>query len=355
MDKRLKIGFRVDASNTIGTGHLMEVIALIEALRKKIDFAPAVVTTNNAFTIEKLRDHEIRQIIYLPWELREEAEAEQLVGDLKDIGCEHLVVDLLHRSNDYYGYLNSNLKTTCVILDNSEHKETPASLVVNFSITQDPDFYRNADHHNTKYLIGPRYFCFDEVIRGVESVRTVGQKVERVFVNQGGSDPYGLTAKILRAVELGNFGQEFHIVLGGLINAETRSEVETLKKSFAKANYKFYSDLPKSSLYALMGNADLAVSAAGNTLYELLFIGVPTLVISHHQAHDQVAGAFAQKNAVVNLGIGTCLGEAQIAAAIKKLMDEEFTRTTLQQNAQRLFKGGPNDSLADELTRLYSR
>ena len=350
----LKVSFRADASNTIGSGHVIEIISLIRALRERIEFEPVFVTVDNAFTIEKLRESGMSPIICLPGGLPEEEEAERVVRGLEDLGCEHLVVDLLHRSNDFYGYLHSNLKSTCVILDNNEHKEIPASLVVNFSITQDPDFYQNADQHKTKYLIGPGYFWFDEVVKKIKPVNVVGPKVERVFVNQGGSDPYGLTVKIIRALELGNFEQEFHVVLGGLLQDEHKVGVEYLRNSI-KGNYKFYADLPKIDLYHLMGKSDVAISAAGNTLYELAFLGVPTLVISHDQLHDRVASAFAQKKAAINVGIGTDLAESQIASALGHLVNDAHARLTLSKNARNLFNSGSGTALIEELVTLYSR
>ena len=140
-----------------------------------------------------------------------------------------------------------------------EHREIDASVVVNFSITQDPDFYRGAQKYATKYLIGPPYFFLDDALIKTRPV-TVRPNVERIFINQGGSDPFGLTAKIIRALELDNFEQEFHVVLGGLVKDEHRIELEHLKDDL-KGNYRFYSSLPKINLYALMEKSNLAISA----------------------------------------------------------------------------------------------
>ena len=238
-------------------------------------------------------------------------------------------------------------------MDNDEHKEVPASVVVNFSITQDPDFYRNASKYNSKYLIGPAYFWFDELLHQMKPVCVAGPEVERCFLNQGGSDPYGLTLKIIRSLELWNFEQEFHVVSGGLLQAEHKSGLKNISNSL-KGDYKFYTDLSKLDLYRLMEKSDLAISAAGNTLYELAFLGVPTLVISHDQLHDRVAAAFEQKGAVVNVGIGTQITEAQIAAAIRQVIDDRQKRVTLNENARSLFINRPGASLVDELVGLYS-
>jgi spore coat polysaccharide biosynthesis predicted glycosyltransferase SpsG len=181
-----------------------------------------------------------------------------------------------------------------------------------------------------------------------------GPRVERIFVNQGGSDPYGLTLKIIRALELGNFEQDFHVVWGGLVQKEQRFLWESLRNS-VRGNYKIYTDLTKIELYHLMEKSDLAISAAGNTLYELAYLGVPTLVISHDQLHDKVAAAFEQKKAAINVGIGTDLTESQIASALERLINDTEARLTLSKNARSLFNNKKGISIVDELVTLYSR
>jgi UDP-2,4-diacetamido-2,4,6-trideoxy-beta-L-altropyranose hydrolase len=347
----LKIAFRFDTSNIIGTGHLIEIISLIETLRGRIKFEPFILTNQNSFTINKLKEYDVGNIIYLGEYPDEKAEALDICSILGRINCKHLVLDLLNYSEDYYGYLKSRLTSTCVILDDGEHREIDASVVVNFSITQDRNFYRRARKYATRYLIGPPYFFLDEAIIKARPL-TPGQKAERVFINQGGSDPFGLTAKIIRALELDKFEQEFHVVLGGLLQDEHRIELEHLKDDL-HGEYRFYSSLPKFAMYALMGKSDLAISAAGNTLYELAFLGVPTLVLSHDQCHDVVACAFAKNHAVMNLGIGANVSEPQIVAAVKRLINDEPDRKALSKNARSLFDSGVGTSLTEELIRFY--
>ena len=40
-----------------------------------------------------------------------------------------------------------------------------------------------------------------------------------------------------------------------------------------------------------MRKADIAITAAGNTLYELALFHVPCITVSHHQQHHLVASA----------------------------------------------------------------
>jgi spore coat polysaccharide biosynthesis predicted glycosyltransferase SpsG len=120
------------------------------------------------------------------------------------------------------------------------------------------------------------------------------------------------------------------------------------------SNSIFFDNLPRNALYRLMQASDMAISAAGNTLYELLYIGVPSLVISHHRRHDEVAKAFEHQGTVINLGIGEELAEGHIVAALWELAADYDLRQRLQRRGQDLLGDEHGPTLADELVRLYS-
>ena len=87
----LKIAFRFDASNIIGSGHLMEIISLIEALKERIEFDAIILTNENSFTADKLKEYDINNIIYLGDYPTEKAEARDIYSILDKINCKHMV------------------------------------------------------------------------------------------------------------------------------------------------------------------------------------------------------------------------------------------------------------------------
>ena len=347
----LKIAFRVDAGNLIGTGHLIETLALMENMKQKMVFRPIFITHRDAFTLKKIKEAAVRTVKYVPDSIPEDKEADAIIRILGKEGCGHCVTDLLNRSNDFYGYLAGRLKTTCVILDNSEHREIPATLLVNFSITQKQEFYENAERFLTRYLIGPRYFPMKKSLRDAMPVR-IRKKARSIFVNQGGSDPYGLTVKIISALEKACLKEKVSVVLGGALKDDLKKEIKILRSSL-KGDYSFYSNLPQVKVYELMRKSDLAISAAGNLLYELAFLGIPTLVVSHHERHDAVANAFHKKGAAFNIGIGSAISEAMIKETVLRFMNDYNGRRSLARNAASLFAPRGEDALSAEQARIY--
>jgi len=351
MNEGLRLGFRVDAGDTIGTGHVMEMISLIRGLRTRLAFEPVVLTAPNEFAVSKFREAGVDQI-HLLASGPEEKEVAEILAVLEGQGVRHLVLDLPHRSDYFYARLHSQLARTCVVLDDSDHRELAATVVVNFSITQDPAWYERASRFETRYLIGPKYFPWDDAIQ--EAKRgNLPPEVTTILINQGGSDPFGLTVKILHAMEQSNLPQKFFFVLGGHVQAQQRSELAQMRPDL-QLQAEFFDNLPRSEFYRLMQASDLAISAAGNTLYELLYIGVPTLVISHHRLHDEVARAFEHRGALVNLGMGDRLAPGRLVEELREIAADYPRRLSLQRHGQDIFGRNHGCALVDELVRLYS-
>lgn len=351
MEKNLCIGFRVDASNIIGTGHLVETVTLINDMKRRMTFTPLVITYMNPFTEEKLKPLDGVLVRQIKQDLSEEDEIREVIRILNEEGCRHLVTNLLDRSGHFYGDLSEHLSTLCVILDNEIHAEISATIVVNFSVCQDLAFYRQCKKYKTKYLIGPKYYPMGEAIQNVNSP-FISESVKNIFINQGGSDPFGLTIKIIRAMQQIPLYQNIHVVLGGGMLEHHVQEIDSGRFGLGK-NYQFYYNIPQQQVYSLMSISDLALSAAGNVLYELAFLGVPTIIVSHHERHAKVAEHFVTSNAAIHAGIGRNVTETQLSEMINDIIDNTQRRLLLSREAKRLCDGKGTENIIKELIPYY--
>lgn len=346
----MKIAFRVDAGNLIGTGHLIETISLIRAIRKDARIRPIVVITKEGFAARKLAKNGIAKMCYIPGMISEMDEAKKVATLLKSEKCECLVINLKSRRKEYYEYLHNNLKKTFVVLDNYEHKHIPGSMVVNYSITQNKKFYEKIEGSGGKYLIGTDYFIMDSGLKKMKPGH-ISKDVKRIFVNQGGSDPFGLTAKILKAIDVIDFAGKVAVVLGGAMKKEDRGKVGKIRNKL-RGSYEFYTDLPQKELYEIMRRSDMAISAAGNTLYELAYMGIPTLILSHHKEHDMVARAFEHRRAAINIGIGRAVGPAVIRRKVLDVMHNFALRADLHRKARMIVDGNGCDRISQEILKM---
>lgn len=89
----------------------------------------------------------------------------------------------------------------------------------------------------------------------------------------------------------------------------------------------------------LMAEADLAITASGSTCWELLFMGLPALLIEIADNQIPVAAHLQALDAAVRLGWHAELQPAHLAAAIQELLDDADRRQALVANGQRLIDG----------------
>lgn len=349
--KKISIGFRVDAGNITGTGHLMEIVSLIKSLREKIDFCGVAVANDYPLCREKLAPL-VDRLELIPEAVIGDGEFDFMAPIIEEEAVEFMVTDMLKKPASYYEKFAELVKDTYVILDSEVHEEIPATVVVNFNILQSQVYYdelTSSGDGGSEYFIGPKYAVLDESLRKDWSDKvSFNEEVKKIFVNQGGSDPYALTAKTLRALEKVNLAQEIIVVVGGALKKEDREELNELRPKL-KGSYSFYENVPLSEMYRLLNESDLALTAAGNTLYEMAFFGLPSIIICHHEDHNRVAESFAKRKAAVNLGIGTDVSEDEIAEATVSMINDIEGRRSLSETARGIVDGLGTSRLAGRM------
>ena len=348
------ICFRVDASNKVGMGHLTESLSLAESLGKSTKVETSFITNDFLPAVEmvKERGYKVRTIRGGATSGEELALTLQLIRELE---ADFLICDLLGPDNEYFQKVKSYVKCLVVILDDEVYRVVAADLVVNFNITQGEAFYKNLPDTKTVYCICPRYMLLPEALHQEwKKEKHVPDTCKTIFVNQGGSDPFGLTAKIIRALEPLNLKQRVAVVVGPAISPDHKKELESLEAGL-KNNYRFEWNVTQNRMYKIMSESDLAITAAGNALYELAIFGVPSIVICHHERHNAVAQRFAEKDAVINLGIGTTLETHAIGEAVNKLLQSRKKRLELSTNMKKIVDGLGSKRVAEKVLELCQK
>ena len=330
--------FRVDASTEVGMGHLIESISLAESLTKSVECDIVFLIRNYLPAVNILR-RKGYQVQILRRDIKEEDEISQIDQAIKKFETEVLICDLLNKDNGYFRKLKSIAKRTVVILDDAKQRAVNADIVVNFNIVQKEEFYQKLPAGGTIYCIGPKYMLLSEELHNEwKKEKVIPQTCRTIFVNQGGGDLFGLTAKIIRALELLNLKQKIIVVAGPSMSQEHRRELESLKPGL-KNCYQFEWSITQEQMHQFMSESDLAITAGGNTIYELAVFGVSSITVCQQEEQNTVAQEFAQRQAIVNLGIGTNISPDLIANSVKELLHDRTQRISLSKNAKRISDG----------------
>jgi spore coat polysaccharide biosynthesis predicted glycosyltransferase SpsG len=100
-----------------------------------------------------------------------------------------------------------------------------------------------------------------------------------------------------------------------------------------------------------MNSADLAVTSAGRTVFELASLEVPTLVIC--QNSREVTHRFASsENGIINLGLRTQIDDPAIARTLVQVVKEEALRKTMVEKMKALDLRSGKDRVIEKINAL---
>ncbi|MCB2310025.1 UDP-2,4-diacetamido-2,4,6-trideoxy-beta-L-altropyranose hydrolase [Clostridium tagluense] len=279
----MKIAIRADGGANIGMGHIMRTLVLAKELSKIHDVF-YVCRLDNPLS-EKYRIG-IEKVKSEGFEVREIREDFALL-DLKDIEAELLITDSYDVDEKYFDETKQMFNKTAYIDDMNLHY-----FNVDFLINQnidggDFDYKVNTD---TKLIIGSDYIMLREEFSSI-SEKYIKEEVKDIMITVGGSDPHHITEQILDYVK--KLEYNFHIVVGPSF------EKNNYLKGFENSKVILYYN---ASMYEIMQNCDIAISACGSTLYELAVCGVPTLGLIIVDNQQGIAKKMDELSMIKNMG-----------------------------------------------------
>jgi UDP-2,4-diacetamido-2,4,6-trideoxy-beta-L-altropyranose hydrolase len=264
---------RADAGPIIGTGHVMRCLALAEAWQDtggKVFF----VSAHNSPSLEARLVNEGMVIIPVPGEAGSVRDAEETARIAREEGADWVVVDGYHFGAAFQKTLR-NAGVSFLFIDDYGHAgHYYADIVLNQNIYAGMSFYKHHEPY-TRFLLGPDYVLIRrEFLNRSVRDRTIPEIARKLLITMGGSDPDNITLRVIEAVRAVDVrGIEVTVVVGGA-NPHFAQIHDAVNDSSRFRLVKNAGNMPE-----LMAWADVAISAGGSTCWELLFMGLPFLLI----------------------------------------------------------------------------
>jgi spore coat polysaccharide biosynthesis predicted glycosyltransferase SpsG len=164
-------------------------------------------------------------------------------------------------------------------VDDDNRLPYPPGIVVNGSIFPERFDYPAAE--GVTRLLGPRYIPLRSVFWDLPSPAEPGP-LRTLLVTFGGTDLRDLTPRCVRALAAAFPSLRLRVVV-----APAFANREAIEEALGGAGDVLFDPAP-AEICRAMRTADAAVSAAGQTLYELACVGVPTVAVTvaDNQRHD---------------------------------------------------------------------
>src|SRR5574337_149843 len=141
----------------------------------------------------------------------------------------------------------------------------------------------------------------------------------KVLVTMGGSDPNGLTEKVVEA--LWDFDSiETTVVIGPA--AKPSNKLEGLVSS-GNPRFRFLWNV--RDMAPVMASSHLAFTAVGTTIYELAYMGVPSVLIANYPDDEPDLRGFEGLGTSLSLGYFKDVKASDIRVALRRLqMDRAY-------------------------------
>jgi UDP-2,4-diacetamido-2,4,6-trideoxy-beta-L-altropyranose hydrolase len=353
----MNIVFRVDASITMGTGHVMRCRTLATELKKHDAYIHFITRAHpghlgemlarDGFTVTLLpqpADIEDKVDYYATWlGVSQKDDADQTIVALADQKPEWLIVDHYGIDSVWETQLQSHTHKLMVIDDlaNRSH-ECDVLLDHNYVISEQKRYHSLVPSH-CQLLLGPRYALLrPEYAQYRETMEPRSSKIRRVLVFMGGADNTNITGKVLFALSAVQFAHlEVDVVIGS--NFIHKDDVNRQ----ANARLKTHIHSPRTHLADLMVRADLAIGGGGGTTWERLCLGLPSLVLSIAENQIPACEALASSEFIRYLGDGCKIDVTAIESALFDILEDIGKLLALENSFKALVDGRGTDRVAE--------
>ena len=256
----MRIVIITEGGRDIGIGHLTRCLSLCQAF-EETGIVPEFIVNGDDVAENLL--HGKKHTIF-NW-LKDEEKAYESAS-----GADVVIIDSYLADPDFYKNI-ARAAGKAVYLDDNKRLDYPAGIVVNGSVSAEELDYRRKE--DVIYLLGSAYIPLRKDFRDVPP-RNINDKIESVMITFGGDDSRNMTQPALELLSEKYPGMKKNVMIGSGFRAVKRIE------GAADRNTSLIRSPGAAEMKKVMLESDIALSAAGQTLYECAGTGLPAVVVA---------------------------------------------------------------------------
>jgi UDP-2,4-diacetamido-2,4,6-trideoxy-beta-L-altropyranose hydrolase len=320
----MKVLFRADASNEIGTGHVMRCLTLADALESQGVECQFICRTPSGHISDHIKDRGFRvydlgtesssltygtvdALDHAHWlGVSQEYDVQQCKEIVTAFKPDLIVVDHYALDQEWEDCFGSTCKI--VVIDDLADRSHVCDLLLDQTYGRMAVEYASLVPDKCISLCGSEFSLlrpeFAE-LRAASLLRRDAPVCRKILVNMGGVDNDNITCHVLKQLDLSPYVTDCEIVVVMGKSAPWLNQVTETAEAISLSTEVL---VGVSNMAELMASADLAIGAAGSTAWERCCLGLPTimLILAENQQliaeHlEEAGGAMVLREGVVNL------------------------------------------------------
>lgn len=198
---------------------------------------------------------------------------------------------------------------------------------------------------NTRFLLGTRYAPLRKEFSECDK-KKINPKINNLVIVSGGSDPYNITPKLIEEIIQSEYNDLHITAVCGIYSTYHDDLCSKYNAQGTKVNI-----IPSTpNIKKLFDNADVVITAAGSTLYEICATGTPAISYCYADNQHPNMDAFSKLGLIPSLGDvrTTCDFEKKCINELRRLIKLE-TRIDISARMQALVDGNGAKNIVKEL------
>lgn len=341
------IAIRVDASQQMGTGHLMRCIAIADELRnrncyvfficrdllgnkinslKKLAFplevlpSPNTVSSGDQSGLQYDCHHnDLKKIEHIDWlEVTLEKDYQETsnainthMSDIFNIKkkppikmIDWLIVDHYALDHEWHSAQRSVTKKIFVIDDLGDRMHD-CHLLLDQNLDASISEYKKRVPNECQLLLGTRYALlrpeFSEYRQRAQDRRNACREIKDIIIFMGGIDQYNMTGDIIQHIESLHLRGLIQRVRLHVIAGSGMPNLAVVRDMIRRTALEVQLSVDTSQIANAMTQADLAIGAAGTTSWERAVLGLPSIIIIQAKNQLRIAQALERRSACLVL------------------------------------------------------
>lgn len=254
----MRVIFLTEGSSQLGLGHVTRCISLYQAF-EEVGLGAVIFVQGDSLAEAALSNVRYRMINW-------QREWEEIKHEIKKFDI--VVVDSYLADLKIYMDI-SNSYRACLYIDDFKRLGYPKGIVLNGSICAEDISYPKSK--NITYLLGSKFIPLRKAFWTVNN-KNIVKKAKHLLITFGGSGKWDVISQIVQATREVFPDFELSVI--------TSRNHESTDRRFSNERIKIFGMLSAEEVRELMLSADIAISAGGQTTYELARVGVPSVLVA---------------------------------------------------------------------------
>ena len=299
-----------EGGKDIGLGHVTRCLSLSQAF-EEAHISPAFIINGDRSASNILFGRAAERFNWLD-------DKKRLFDALK--GADIAIIDSYLAGLNVYKEIAGRVKLP-VYIDDNARLDYPKGVVVNSAINA-ASLY--GDRIKDEYLLGSEYITLRKEFWDVPGKR-INETLKSVLITFGGDDSRNMTPKVLKALTENERGLTKKVILGNGF----RNTAEIKRMADEKTEFIYNPDT--ESMKRELLEADIAVSAGGQTLLELARVGTPAVIVAIAENQLNNVKGWEEKGFIDNAGWWEdSLVLKRVSSGVRKLKEK---KTRLKRSA----------------------